>query len=189
MKKIFLVALCFSGAVAFGQTNEAVKKKENKPVVNTTEQADKKGKPENAGKPESAGKPENVGKPESLGKPENAGKPNNQGEAQSSGNAYGKDKGELTGREFGQQRAAEARAKHENVKPVNQQELERERIIIRERNIVILSEMDRKLNEARERLATLEREGKISKEVFTEKVKALENINERKINIELKVVD
>lgn len=68
-----------------------------------------KGKPEKAKEQPTKGndkiKVENENKPEPKEEKENNGK----------GNAYGKNKGDLSGREFGQQRAGEARSKSEKV--------------------------------------------------------------------------
>lgn len=192
MKNILLIGICLVGFVAFGQGKGQNKGK----VPATTEEAksqekgkdkDKeKGKPAQAGKPESAGKPANGGKPEKQGKPENKGKDQKEKE-QGNGNAYGKDKEGMTGREFGQQRAAEARAKHQEVKPTSVEEIQIERTVLRERNTTVVTEMDRKITEARERLIEMQKNGSITQQVYEEKISALERINERKLSVEVKL--
>lgn len=103
------------------------------------------------------------------------------------GHAYGKNKGELTGREFGQARAAAAKAKHEETKPVNKEEVQ---IVIREtsvRNKVLLSETERKLQEAIEILEKRRKEGTIKPLEYEQKLKTIEDLKKKRATIELKV--
>jgi colicin import membrane protein len=152
------------------------------------------GKPEVTRKPEQkGGKPDGVGKPEQKGgKPEGVGNSNQKERPESKpangqGNAYGKNKGDLSGREFGQQRAAEARAKHEEVKPASLPELQKERDILRDRNVTLVREIDQKIEQAKGKLNELQKTGTITKEVYQEKMKALEGMVERKQTVELKI--
>jgi colicin import membrane protein len=192
MKNTLLIGMCLVGLVAFGQAKEQNKGKVKATTEEAKSQAQEKGKPAQAGKPENEGKPENVGKPDKAGKPEKPGKPENKEKEQKekeqgNGNAYGRDKEGMTGREFGQQRAAEARAKHQEVKPTSIEEIQIERTVLRERNTTVVTEMDRKITEARERLLEMQKAGSITQQVYEEKISAIEKINERKLSVELKL--
>lgn len=103
------------------------------------------------------------------------------------GHAYGKNKEGLTGREFGQQRAAEARAKHEQTKPTSKEEIRDVIVVIQERNTSLLSEIERKVKEAREKLEEMMKGGTIKLADFQEKINTLEEISKKRATIELKL--
>lgn len=100
------------------------------------------------------------------------------------GHAYGKNKGELSGREFGQQRAAEARAKHEEVKPKTEKEAKEVVRTTVERNDVLLTETERKIIELRRRLEEMNKAGKITIDEMNQKLKTLQTIEKKRLTIQ-----
>jgi hypothetical protein len=217
MKKLVVIGICCLGISltiqAQGKSQE--KGKGNQEVLEERKAPGPNAKPENTGKPAETARPQQSGKPESgekpgnrpqpaqldrpgapkqpnqTGRPEHAGKPAQTGNPNEShpggGHAYGRDKGDMSGREFGQQRAAEARARHQEVKPTNRIELDQQRVILRERNTTLSTDLDRRIEESRRRLEQMQREGRIKATDFDEKIKALEQISERKLTVDMKL--
>lgn len=144
---------------------------------------DQKGKPDqNKGN----GKGNSKG---NQGKDKDKDKGNKPDEHPGQGNAYGKNKGDLSGREFGQQRAAEARAKHDGAKPKSEGEA---RELVKEtvkRNEVLLTDTERKIRDFKTRLEELKKAGKITTEEMNLKLKALESIEKRRTTIEMKITN
>jgi hypothetical protein len=132
------------------------------------------------------GKNDQKGKPD---KDKGNGKGNSKGSGKSDenpgkGNAYGQNKGDLSGREFGQQRAAEARAKHEASQPKTETQA---RELIRttiERNNVLLDVTSKKINDIKGTLDELKKAGKITATEVEEKIKLIESIEKRRAAIE-----
>lgn len=144
---------------------------------------DQKGKP-NQGKENGKGNSNGKG---NQGKDKDKDKGNKPEEHPGQGHAYGKNKGDLSGREFGQQRAAEARAKHNEAKPKSEGEA---RELVKEtvkRNEVLLTDTERKIRDFKTRLEELKKAGKITTEEMNLKLKALESIEKRRATIELKI--
>lgn len=97
-------------------------------------------------------------------------------EKASKGNAYGKEKGDIPGRDFGQMRADEAKALAEEKRSQvaeKQQELEKELELRKE-----------KLKEARQKVEQQKKEGKLSKEEIAQKEAALDRVAERLAELE-----
>lgn len=95
---------------------------------------------------------------------------------QGNGNAYGKNKGNLSGREFGQQRAAEARSKHH---PRNQADALITIRIFRRENILILGDIQRKILLANRNLEDLFKRGSITRTVYLQKKSRLGEFERR----------
>ena len=83
------------------------------------------------------------------------------------GNAYGRNKGGLEGREFGQTRAAEARAK-----------LEKREMDIRESEVIIIDGR-RRIEAARERLRIARENNTISDDQYLVKLRLVENAQDK----------
>jgi colicin import membrane protein len=101
---------------------------------------------------------------------------------QGKGHAYGKDKDTLSGREFGQQRAAEARSKKEAV-----EQAEAGISGVEATN----NDSKDKIKQARERLEAKKKNGQVSKADYEKKKKALDDLEKEikeldKANTELK---
>ena len=184
-RKALIVALILGTAV-FAQgpaKGKGTEKKEEKTEQKDKDKETEKGKPTDKQNPGQA-KKDQTGKPEDKGKSENNGKDK---EHPGQGNAYGKNKGELSGREFGQARAAAAKAKNEEVKPVTIEDAREEIRIVRERNIELLSDTERKLKEARVKIEELKKAGTITLDSYNQKIKAVEELLKKRATIELKV--
>ena len=97
------------------------------------------------------------------------------------GNAYGKDKVESTGREFGQNRAAAAKAKAEEVKT----ESEAEEMIETSKGetMKIVQSIDEKMITARQKLTEKLESGEYSQAQFDEKMVKLMEFEKRKSSI------
>lgn len=103
------------------------------------------------------------------------------------GNAYGHYKGGMSGREFGQARAAAARNKHKHYKVVTIGDGRNYLSITIKRNFVLLNLTQRKLVDVRFRLDELHTAGRISTVVYKQKMKKVEVLEKRRAEIEVKV--
>lgn len=99
----------------------------------------------------------------------------------SNGNAYGKHKDGMTGREFGQHRAEEARNKHK--KPETQEEAVTIIEVIHEQNVTLLGKIKDKIEEARDRLRERVRIGDLAETVFNDRHQRIEQLAERQKEI------
>lgn len=88
------------------------------------------------------------------------------------GNAYGRNKKGLSGREFGQQRAAEAKAKHKS--PKSESDAVNLISVIREETRETIENVQDRIEEARHRLGTLLEHREISEEDFNLKSSLLD---------------
>ncbi|NVK64423.1 MAG: hypothetical protein HWE22_07530 [Flavobacteriales bacterium] len=97
------------------------------------------------------------------------------------GNGYGKDKGDMTGREFGQSRAAAAKAKAQEVKT----EKEAKEIIETSKKEIkeTITSIDEKMVVARQKLEEKMTSGALTKEEFAEKMSELMKFEQRKNTI------
>lgn len=121
-----------------------------------------------------ADKPQEQTKPTKTDK-KPADKPGNKGK----GNAYGKDKGDLSGREFGQQRAAEARQNRE----IKQNELQN---TIRDSKGRV-AEAKERVKLAREKLEKDKKARKINDKEYKERIERIEKAEAQIQELEMKI--
>lgn len=100
------------------------------------------------------------------------------------GHAYGHHKDGMTGREFGQHRAEEARSKHH---PHNREEAGIRIVILKKENISLFGILRDKFRNAREKLEGLLKGGTISKRDYDSKNSTLNNLEARHSRIEVKI--
>lgn len=103
------------------------------------------------------------------------------------GNAYGHHKGGMSGREFGQARAAAARNKHKHYTIVTIGDGRRYLTITRKRNILLLSITRTKLIDLRLKLNELHVAGSITTVAYKEKIKKVEILEQQRASIEVKI--
>lgn len=172
MKSVVLIGALIISAGAFAQGRSESVKAEKEIKQPQVEVKDKGQKPPMEAKQ----KPEQS-KEKPNGKPNEAKPKTNNG----NGNAYGKDKGDLSGREFGQSRAAAAKTKAKEVKTESEAESLIE-VSIKETKETITS-IEEKMIEARNRLAEKLASGELTKAVFDEKMTVLMEFEKRKNSI------
>ncbi|MBV6441417.1 MAG: hypothetical protein DYG98_03130 [Haliscomenobacteraceae bacterium CHB4] len=95
------------------------------------------------------------------------------------GHAYGKDKGDLSGREFGQQRAAEARSKHQAKKAEAMTSVEKG-------DATVISARDR-IRNAREKLEKDKKAKRINEKQYVERKKKIDDAEQQTNELESKV--
>lgn len=100
------------------------------------------------------------------------------------GHAYGRHKNGMTGREFGQHRAEEARSKH---RPKNDREADERIVIFKRENIGLIDIIKDKFRQAREKLEGLLKGDKITKKEYLAKSLILNSLDGRRSKIELRV--
>lgn len=198
MKKTLILATLFISSFSIAQP---AGKGQEKKVEKKEQKATQAGKPDQKEKPQPENRPQqqqqqhqvkekakekgngNGNKqtpPGQVKKGNDAGKSNQ-------GNAYGKNKGDLSGREFGQQRAAEARAKHQAQRPTTNEEAAKRIETTVLRNDVLLNETERKIQLAKQRMEELRKAGTLPAQEFEEKVKALEELSKKRATIEMRL--
>ncbi|SDB25902.1 hypothetical protein SAMN03097699_0352 [Flavobacteriaceae bacterium MAR_2010_188] len=123
-------------------------------------------------------KPNDVGKGQQKDKPYKMDKENEMAKENSNnGNAYGKDKGNMSGREFGQARAADARNKIDSY----EQNYD-------DRQLFIKKSQDR-IQKAKNRLAEDTSSGKYSAEEITERQRKIEFAEQRMDELKQSIID
>jgi colicin import membrane protein len=100
-------------------------------------------------------------------------------EKDNKGNAYGKDKGDLSGREFGQQRAAEARSKHQTKKADTKTAIEH--------GDATVSNARERIKKAKENLEKDKKAKKINEKQYAERKKKIEDAEQQTNELENKV--
>ena len=98
-------------------------------------------------------------------------------EDKSKGNAYGKNKGNLSGKEFGQQRAAEARNKIKDSKRRLNEDEERVR------------KGEDRIKEARRKIELAKEERRITDKEYEEKKGLIEAVNDRLYKVKKRIAD
>ncbi len=173
MKSVLLIGALVISAGTFAQgRSEAPKAEKELKQPHQVEVKDKGQKPQMEVKQ----KPEQA-KEKPNGKPNDAKPKTNNG----NGNAYGKDKGDMSGREFGQSRAAAAKTKAKEVK-TETEAVNLIEVSIKETKATI-SSIEEKMIEARNRLAEKLASGELTKAVFDEKMTILMDFEKRKNTI------
>lgn len=198
-KTLILATLCISSLTLAQPSGKGQEKKTEKKEQKTTQvgKSDQKEKPQPENRPQQQqqqAKEKEKTKEKGNGNgngnkptpPGQAKKGNEEGKS-NQGNAYGKNKGELSGREFGQQRAAEARAKHQAQKPTTNEEAVKRIESTALRNDVLLNETERKIQLAKQRMEELRKAGTLPAQEFEEKVKALEELSKKRATIEMRL--
>ena len=179
MKRIVLLVAVFIATTSFGQGRSDQHRNDNS---NRTEDV-KLQPPGNDIDVKDKDKDKDKEKPNTGNQSENANNGDHTNNGQ--GNAYGRNKGDLTGREFGRQRSEEAKKKGEEI----QNDDEAQEIIeeVQEENITIINEVESKLEVAREKLEEMRTAGSISVEEYDIKVKRLDDLKSREINLKKRV--
>lgn len=178
MKKIILLGFVILGTSAIAQEVKEKKgstfgeiKKEQEHVEHVAEKEREKGTFAGAKEvKQEAAKKENHPKPETH-------KENN-------GNAYGKDKGEMTGREFGHERSEAAKHKE---KPKTSDEAKSQ---IKESKEWSREEIDRaqnNINVYNEKIEAMKKEGKITQAEYDAQKQKVESLIKRKKELESKL--
>ncbi len=172
MKKVIFVGVLTLGLMSFAQNGKGrgnQKEKDSGQSEMTREKGDSQKEHPGKGKEKHKVNKSTDLKPNHSVHPGKGSGPKNNKEkkahpAHSNGHAYGKNKGGLTGREFGQQRASHAKSKHK--KPESEAEAVSIITVIHEQNMTLLGRIKDKIEEVRDRLRERVRIGDLSKEVF-----------------------